>query len=79
MALIMLSVFWPLLLAASFAMQLGYIVVTHRYFHPLSKVPGPFLWSVSGLPTLYHQALREGKLLHILTRLHDTYGITTFL
>jgi hypothetical protein len=79
MALIILSAFWPLYLAASFALRLGYVVATRRYFYPLSKVPGPFLWSVSGLPILYHEAFREGKLLHMLPRLHDTYGITAFL
>jgi hypothetical protein len=69
---------WPLYLIAFLTSWLVYVVVSRWYFHPLSKVPGPFLWSISGLPILYHQALREGKLLHELPKLHKTYGMETY-
>jgi hypothetical protein len=65
---------WPLCTAVFLVLWLGYIAVSRRYFHPLSKVPGPFLWSLSSLPILYHQALREGKLIHVLPKLHERYG-----
>jgi hypothetical protein len=64
----------PQFLVASIVLLLGYVFVTRRYFHPLSKVPGPFFWSISGLPMLYHQGIREGKLLHELIKLHEIYG-----
>ncbi|KAK0634554.1 cytochrome P450 [Bombardia bombarda] len=60
--------------AAYLVSWIGYVVVLRRYFHPLSHVPGPFLWSVSGLPILYHQAIREGQLMHMLPKLHAIYG-----
>ncbi|KAK0653179.1 cytochrome P450 [Cercophora newfieldiana] len=50
------------------------IVIRRRYFHPLSHVPGPFLWSVSSFPVLYHQGIEEGQLMHILPALHEQYG-----
>jgi hypothetical protein len=40
MALIILSAFWPLYLAASFALRLGYVVATRRYFYRCRKSPG---------------------------------------
>ncbi|KAM7210371.1 putative cytochrome P450 E-class, group I [Rhypophila decipiens] len=49
-------------------------ILYRRCFHPLSKVPGPFLWSISTLPIFYHQGLREGQLMHVLPGLHAKYG-----
>jgi len=52
-----------------------YVVIQRRCFHPLSHIPGPALWSISSLPVLYHQGVREGQLMHVLPRLHAKYGI----
>ncbi|KUJ17651.1 cytochrome P450 [Mollisia scopiformis] len=66
--------YWPHLLALSVFVLLVYTFVSRRYLHPLAKIPGPFLWSISTLPMLYHQGVREGKLLHELIKLHEKYG-----
>ncbi|KAK3321501.1 cytochrome P450 [Cercophora scortea] len=73
MAFFTLPSFWVLCLGAGIS-YLGYVVIYRRYFHPLSHVPGPFLWSVSGLPIVYHQGIREGQLIHVLPNLHAIYG-----
>ena len=74
MAFVMLLALWVLYLVVLSTLYAAYLVVYRRCFHPLANVPGPFFWAVSGLPILYHQALREGRLMHELPRLHDTYG-----
>ncbi len=65
---------WALVAAAALVAISTVVVVYRRYFHPLAKVPGPFLWAVSPLPILYHQGLREGNLVNELFRLHAIYG-----
>ena len=35
-------------------MQIIVTTIYDLYFHPLSKVPGPFLCRISGLPSFYH-------------------------
>ncbi|KAH8881114.1 cytochrome P450 [Thozetella sp. PMI_491] len=65
---------WSLCATTVLCLWLGYLVASRRYFHPLSHVPGPFLWAVSGLPIFYHQHFREGNLIHALMHLHATYG-----
>ena len=42
------------------------------YFHPLSKVPGPYAWSASRLPFIY--SLLKGTLIHDIQKLHRKYG-----
>lgn len=49
--------------------------IRRRYFHPLSHVLGPFLWSISHLPVFYHNGIREGQLMHVLSKLHVQYGM----
>ncbi|KAK0673247.1 putative isotrichodermin C-15 hydroxylase [Cercophora samala] len=46
--------------------------IYHAFLHPLSKVPGPKLYSFWDLPYLYH--LLRGSWPHKLKQLHDTYG-----
>jgi hypothetical protein len=62
--------------AISSAFFLVYVVVTRRYFHPLSRIPGPPFWAVSGLPLLYYQGIKEGRVPHMMRELHAAYGIT---
>ncbi|KAJ5150904.1 cytochrome P450 monooxygenase [Penicillium canariense] len=47
-------------------------ILAKRYLHPLSRYPGPFLWSVSRAP--YATAYAQGKLHKRIQRLHDQYG-----
>ncbi|KAI0483386.1 putative cytochrome P450 [Xylariaceae sp. FL0804] len=42
------------------------------YWHPLSKVPGPYAWSASRLPFI--RSLLRGTLVHNIERLHRIYG-----
>ncbi|KAK5660828.1 hypothetical protein OQA88_12199 [Cercophora sp. LCS_1] len=51
-----------------------YTSIRRRFFHPLSHIPGPLLWSISPLPLLYHQGILEGQLMHVLPSLHAKYG-----
>lgn len=50
--------------------------ITHAiynvYFHPLSKIPGPFIWSASRLP--YVRSLIRGNLVHDVQKFHARYG-----
>ncbi|KAM7203470.1 Cytochrome P450 [Naviculisporaceae sp. PSN 640] len=41
-------------------------------FHPLSKIPGPILWSASRLP--YVRSLIRGNLVHDIQKFHAQYG-----
>ncbi|KAJ6786773.1 hypothetical protein PWT90_10764 [Aphanocladium album] len=67
---------WPPIYLAGglLLVWIGLITIRRRWFHPLSKIPGPFLWSVSGLPIFYHQVIREGQVMHELPKLHSLYG-----
>nr|AVY05535.1 cytochrome P450 monooxygenase [Nodulisporium sp.] len=47
-------------------------VIRNLYFHPLSSVPGPKLWSSSRLP--FVRALLRGSLIHDVEKLHRKYG-----
>lgn len=48
------------------------VVVRRRYFHPLSKVPGPFWGSVTSLYHAYHYIAGDHHQLH--RQLHEKYG-----
>lgn len=41
-------------------------------FHPLSRFPGPILWSVTRLPYAYH--MFRGRLPYVIAQMHDQYG-----
>lgn len=48
------------------------LVIYRRYFHPLSKIPGPFLPAVT---TLYQTYYNREYFLEV-ERLHRKYGIS---
>ncbi|KAL9093841.1 MAG: hypothetical protein Q9165_003764 [Trypethelium subeluteriae] len=58
---------WALL----FLYALG-LAVYRRTFHPLARYPGPWLWSVSRLPWVYHQV--SGDLAKTILKIHNQYG-----
>ena len=68
-----LRLFGTVLLPAT-ALWLLATLVYRRYFHPLSKIPGPFLGSVSELYYFYWQYVRNGSLYLQLGRLTEKYG-----
>jgi hypothetical protein len=47
-------------------------ILYNRYLHPLSKYPGPFLWTISRIPFAW--SLKAGHLVHDTKRFHDQYG-----
>ncbi|KAK3392843.1 cytochrome P450 [Podospora didyma] len=42
------------------------------YFHPLSNIPGPRIWSVTRLP--FVRSLLQGTIVHDIQKLHRQYG-----
>ena len=69
-----LSTHWPAYLAGLLALYLLQTLIRRRYFHPLSHIPGPLLWTLSDLPIWYHYVIKGGRLLHVLPSLHERYG-----
>jgi hypothetical protein len=53
------------------------LVVYRRYFHPLSKIPGPFLPAVTRLYIWYYSVVQEGQFYKHIERWHETYGNMT--
>ena len=51
---------------------LFYTSIRNLYFHPLSKFPGPKIWSMSRLP--YIISLLGGGMLDDMTIIHEQYG-----
>nr|WNS47923.1 CapH [Capnodium sp. TTI-000886] len=50
------------------------LVIYRRFFHPLAKIPGPFLPAVTGLPGFYFNFIKSGKWYKEVERLHTIYG-----
>jgi Cytochrome P450 len=54
---------------------LGATIIYRRYFHPLAKIPGPFLASVTKLYGFYYNVVKGGVFYLEIARLHDIYGM----
>lgn len=53
-------------------------LVIHRlFFSPLASFPGPKLVAVTSLYELYYDAVKKGKYLFEIEKMHDKYGIYT--
>lgn len=48
-------------------------VVYNIYFHPLSRFPGPPLWTLSRLPFVF--SMQRGTLVHRINSYHSRYGL----
>jgi cytochrome P450 len=69
--------FQPLLWTALFTVGFVYVVaaLVYRYhFHPLAKVPGPALASVTYLYQSYFNIAKGGRFYEEIERLHGIYG-----
>ncbi|KAL3459745.1 cytochrome P450 [Aspergillus heterothallicus] len=53
-------------------LRLSWLVVYRLYFHPLAKYPGPLLWRISILPSLYYAWTGDRHL--VVDKLHKKYG-----
>ncbi|KAL1708582.1 cytochrome P450 [Schizophyllum commune] len=45
-----------------------------RYFHPLSRVPGPFVAALTDYYVMYYEVVKDGSLINQLEKLHALYG-----
>lgn len=61
-----------LALVIYFLCRVGYQIINYRFFHPLSKFPGPFWASVTRLWIAYHN-LKEDECA-VEWKLHEKYG-----
>ncbi|TEB28380.1 cytochrome P450 [Coprinellus micaceus] len=52
----------------------AYLGVSRLYFHPLSRVPGPLLASLTDYYVTYYDIAKDGQMVHQLGRLHARYG-----
>lgn len=71
---ILANIAQPYTLYAIAALLAGYVVYTvvyNRFFHPLAKVPGPFLASV----TFLYQSYYNGRYYRQIEKLHERYGL----
>ena len=59
------------LVVALVACGLGYVLYM-RYFHPLSKYPGPFVASLTHLWKAY--TMYQGQMEHVILDLHRKHG-----
>lgn len=59
--------------AALFLWVVG-TVVYRRFFHPLAKIPGPFLPAVTRLYSFYYNLIQEGQYYKEVERMHRLYG-----
>lgn len=49
-------------------------VIYRRFFHPLAKIPGPFLPAVTRLYAFYYNVIKGGVFYLEIERLHEVYG-----
>lgn len=71
----------PLALLGAFTAYIAWLlalIVYRRYFHPLAKVPGPFLPSVTYFYKWYHDAIKNGTYYKRIGEMHAKYGIYYF-
>lgn len=64
-----LHVHWSLIQLVAY---LVWLIASRTYFNPLSKYPGPFLWSFSRIPHAYY--LTIGRLPFKIAEFHERYG-----
>ncbi|KAI0201516.1 cytochrome P450 [Astrocystis sublimbata] len=61
-------------LAALYLVYCIGLAVYRLTFHPLAKIPGPFLCRISYLPQAYYEAILQGKFIHEIPKYHVKYG-----
>jgi hypothetical protein len=61
---------WQLITVAFF-IYVATICIYRRFFHPLAKIPGPFLPAV----TMLYQSFCNGRYYLEIERMHEKYGM----
>jgi hypothetical protein len=51
-----------------------YLAVTRLYFSPISHIPGPKLFAISGWPEFYYDYFKGGKYVFEIKKMHEIYG-----
>jgi hypothetical protein len=72
------SVTWPsaaLYAVSAAVVGVGSVAVYRSYFHPLAKVPGPFLPAVTRLYLWYHNVVKDGTYYKKIDEMHAKYGM----
>lgn len=65
---------WAALILASFTLYSVQLVVRRLYFHPLSKIPGPFLARSTYWYEFYQDIILGGIYVKNYAALHEKYG-----
>lgn len=65
---------WVALALAAFAVYSIQLVVGRLYFHPLSKIPGPFLARTTYWYEFYQDVILGGMYCKNYAALHEKYG-----
>lgn len=71
----------PVALLGAFTVYIAWLlslVVYRRYFHPLAKVPGPFLPAVTYLYSWYYNVIKDGTYYKRIREMHAEYGTHYF-
>ena len=61
---------WQLITVAFF-IYVTTVCIYRRFFHPLAKIPGPFLPAV----TMLYQSFYNGRYYLEIERMHEKYGM----
>lgn len=66
---------WATFAAEAALVGIVYLICYRLFFHPLAKIPGPFLPATTRLYLWYHNAVKEGLYYKKIDDMHDKYGI----
>jgi hypothetical protein len=65
---------WALYAAEAMLFGIVYVICYRRFFHPLAKVPSPFLPAVTRLYLWYHNVIKDGSYYKRIDEMHAKYG-----
>src|SRR5262245_42758835 len=65
---------WVLHAVGAVVLWLASVVAYRRYFHPLARIPGPFLPAVTRLYLWYYNSIQEGQYYKRIEEMHAQYG-----
>ncbi|XP_014550458.1 hypothetical protein COCVIDRAFT_43024 [Bipolaris victoriae FI3] len=62
------------LFALSWVAYIGMRCIYNLFFHPLRKIPGPWMAAMTPLPDFWHDAVRRGNYIWEIQKMHRKYG-----
>lgn len=48
------------------------------FFHPLRKIPGPWMAAMTSLPDFWYDAVKRGNYIWEIQKMHEKYGTCTW-